>query len=58
MAKKEEKAKSLYVFRHPNKFLMVADLGVQFINGEFSTEDREIAKKLVNVEDMELISQP
>lgn len=56
--KAEKKKESLYVFKHPNKFLTVAMYGVQFIDGHFETEDREIAKALINIEDIELVSQP
>lgn len=56
--KAEKKEKGLYVFKHPNKFLTVAMHGVQFIDGKFETEDREVAKALINIEDIELISQP
>ena len=57
MAKKEE-VKGLYVFRHPNKYLTVSVLGVQFIDGKFETEDRKLAEKLVEYDDMEIVSQP
>lgn len=59
--KSEEKKKTKkteYEFYHPNKYLSVVDLGVQFYNHKFSTSDRELAKKLINIEDIQLISQP
>lgn len=47
-----------YVFNHPNAFLTISYLGVQFMHGEYRTTDRELAKQLVEFEDMKLVSQP
>lgn len=57
-SKSREKKKGLYVFKHPNKYLTVAMLGVQFRDGKYETESRELAEALINIEDIELVSQP
>lgn len=57
MAKKEEK-KELYIFIHPKKFFRIGVLEVQFVNGRFETEDRELAEKVINYDGVECISNP
>lgn len=57
MAKKEEK-KGVYKFTHFKKFFRIGVLNVQFVNGTFETEDRELAKKIINFDGVECISQP
>ena len=57
-AKETKKKNKSYVFKHPNKYLTVASLGVQFRDGKYETEDKEIAKALINLDDVELVSQP
>lgn len=54
----EEVAKVVtYVFRHPNAYLSVPQVNAQFVNGRYETTDRAVAEYLINIEDIELISQ-
>ncbi len=51
-AKQEEK---VYNFTSSNKFLTVASLGVQFINGKASTKDITVARALATLYGVERV---
>lgn len=51
-AKQEEK---VYNFTSSNKFLTVASLGVQFINGKASTKDLSVARALATIDGVERV---
>ncbi len=45
----------VYNFISSNKFLTVASLGVQFIDGKASTDDLEVARALATIDGVELV---
>ncbi len=51
-AKREEK---VYNFTSSNKFLTVASLGVQFVNGKASTKDITVARALATIYGVERV---
>lgn len=52
-AKKAEE--KVYKFTSENKFLSCVSLGVQFINGNASTTDLEVARALTKIEGVSLV---
>lgn len=52
---KAEDKKKVYTFRSSNKFLTVAALKVQFIDGKATTDNLEVAKALATIDGVELI---
>jgi len=50
-----KKDNTVYKFTSANKYLSCNGLGVQFINGEATTTNVEVAKALVKIEGVELV---
>lgn len=63
-AKTESKAKEtkpttekVYAFKSENKYLSCASLGVQFIDGTFSTTNLAVARALAKIDGVTLIEE-
>lgn len=54
-AENKSTAKKVYKFKSSNKYLTVADYGIQFIKGEATTSNIEAAKALAKIDGVELI---
>lgn len=57
VTEKKDTSKKVYKFKSANKFLSCVALGVQFMNGEATTENLEVAKELVKIDGVELVEQ-
>ena len=54
-AEETKKAVKAYKLKSANKFLSCAGLGVQFIDGVYTTSNLEVAKALVKIDGVELV---
>lgn len=54
---KNENTAKVYKFKSANKFLSCVALGVQFINGEATTDRIEVARELVKIDGVELVEE-